>query len=74
MDEKTKLEIIRLYSAPHHRPFAEIEKRLGLQKGESWKFLEKEGYFERAKFGERTHFKPIRKKLKLVVDMGKTLV
>jgi hypothetical protein len=71
MDEHTKSEIIRLFSAPYHRPFAEIDKRLGLERGESWKFLEKAGLFERAEFYTGKHFKPFRRNLKLVVDTRK---
>jgi len=58
-------------SANHHRPFAEIDKRLGLEMGDSWKFLEKEGLFERAVFMHYSRAPHPRTKLKLVVDTRK---
>lgn len=70
MDEITRNEIIRLFNAPHHRPFAEIDKRLNLPKGAACQFLIKEGLFERAVFRYRS---APQKRYKKAVDTTKQL-
>jgi hypothetical protein len=45
MDEATRAEIIRLFNAPHHRPFKDIDKALGLPEGTARSFLVKEKLF-----------------------------
>lgn len=50
MQKEVELEIIRLFSKPLHRPFAEIDKKLNLPTGAARQFLERQGIFERAVF------------------------
>jgi hypothetical protein len=62
MDKQTELEIVRLFNKPLHRPFAEIDKMLGLPTGTARQLLEEQKLFEPARFFLRGVIKNKRKK------------